>query len=91
MYTNDFTDLVDLLDLLNFTLHEDFLQKWRHKYSERFITTFQYKVLDSLNKGKPIKKENLSNFFKKKLRYSEEQIDNFYTSIDITLYRPVIL
>lgn len=90
MYTNDFTDLVDLLDLLNFTLHEDFVQKWRHKYSERFITTFQYKILDSLNKGKPIKKENLSNFFKKKLRYSEEQIDNFYYSIDIGLYKPVI-
>ena len=91
MYYNDSTDLVDLLDLLNFTLHEDFMDKWKHKYSEKFITTFQYKLLDSLNKGKPIKKSNLSNFFKKKLKYSEEQIHNYYESIDITLYTPVIL
>ena len=91
MYYNDSNDLIDLIDLIDFTLHEDFLQKWRHKYSEKFISAFQYKLLDSLSKRKPIKKSNLENFFKKKLKYSNEQIENFFTSIDVSLYYPIIL
>ena len=91
MYYNDSNDLIDLIDLINFTLHEDFLEKWRHKYSEKFINAFQYKLLDSLSKRKPMKKSNLENFFKKKLKYSEDQISNFFVSVDISLYHPVIL
>ena len=91
MYYNDSNDLIDLIDLINFTLHEEFVEKWRYKYSEKFITTFQYKLLDSLSKRKPIKKSHLENFFKKKLRYSDDQISNFFESIDISLYHPIIL
>jgi len=91
MYYNDSNDLIDLIDLIDFTLHEDFLQKWRHKYSEKFISAFQYKLLDSLSKRKPIKKSNLESFFKKKLKYSNDQIENFFVSIDISLYYPLIL
>ena len=76
--------------LLNFTLHEDFVSKWRHKYSEKFITVFQYKLLDSLNKRKPLKTSILSNYFMKKLKYSDEQISNFFESIDISLYHPIV-
>ena len=91
MYYDNTNDLIDLIDLLNFTLHEDFLNKWRHKYSEKFITSFQMRLLKALSDRKPIKKESLTNFFKKKLKYSEEQISNFYESIDISLYHPLIL
>ena len=91
MYYNDSSEMIDLIDLIDFTLHEDFLQKWRHKYSEKFISAFQYKLLDSLSKRKPIKKSNLESFFKKKLKYSNEQIENFFTSIDVSLYYPIIL
>lgn len=90
MYYDNTNDLIDLIDLLNFTLHEDFVSKWRHKYSEKFITVFQYKLLDSLNKRKPLKTSILSNYFMKKLKYSDEQISNFFESIDISLYHPVI-
>ena len=91
MNYNDSVDLIDLIDIIDFTLHEDFIDKWRHKYSEKFITTFQYKLLESLSKRKPIKKISLISFFKKKLRYSEEQIHNFFESIDIALYYPLII
>tara|TARA_R100001086_G_scaffold88410_1_gene43260 strand:- start:368 stop:646 length:279 start_codon:yes stop_codon:yes gene_type:complete len=91
MNYNDSIDLIDLIDIIDFTLHEDFIEKWRHKYSEKFITTFQYKLLESLSKRKPIKKISLISFFKKKLRYSEEQVSNFFESIDISLYYPLII
>ena len=91
MSYNDSIDLIDLIDIIDFTLHKDFIEKWRHKYSEKFITTFQYKLLESLSKRKPIKKLSLTSFFKKKLRYSEEQIVNFFESIDVSLYYPLII
>ncbi len=91
MYYNDSSEFIDLIDLINFTLHEDFVEKWRHKYSEKFLTTFQYKLLESLSKRKPLKRLHLENFFKKKLKYSQEQIDNFLESIDVTLYHPIII
>ena len=90
MYYDNTNDLIDLIDLLNFTLHEDFVSKWRHKYSEKFITVFQYKLLVSLNKRKPLKTSILSNYFMKKLKYSDEQISNFFESIDISLYHPIV-
>ena len=91
MYYNDSNDLIDLIDLINFTLHEDFLEKWRHKYSEKFINAFQYKLLDSLSKRIPLTVSYLKNFFIKKLKYSEDQIDNFFISIEIDLYNPVLV
>ena len=91
MYYNDSKDFIDFIDIVNFTLDDSFLEKWRHKYSEKFITSFQMRVLKALSDRKPIKKESLTNFFTKKLKYSPEQISNFYKSIDINLYHPLIL
>jgi len=91
MYYNDSKDFIDFIDIVNFTLDSSFLEKWRYKYSEKFITSFQMRLLKALSDRKPIKKESLTNFFKKKLKYSPEQINNFYESIDINLYHPLIL
>ena len=84
-------DLVDFIDLINYTLHKDFVEKWRYKYSEKFIKHFQIKILESLNKQKIIKLSSLYNFLTKKCRYSPEQVDNFFTSIDINIYYPLII
>ena len=65
-------DLVDFIDLINYTLHKDFVEKWRYKYSEKFIKHFQIKILESLNKQKIIKISSLYNFLTKKCRYSPE-------------------
>ena len=84
-------DLVDFMDLLNYTLHKDFVDKWRFKFSEKFIKHFQIKILESLNKQKVLKRSSLFNYLTKKCRYSPEQVDNFFVSIDISIYSPLIL
>tara|TARA_Y100001938_G_C7763527_1_gene269726 strand:- start:49 stop:333 length:285 start_codon:yes stop_codon:yes gene_type:complete len=84
-------DLVDFMDLINYTLHKDFVEKWRYKYSEKFIKHFQIKVLESLNKQKILKRSSLYNYLTKKCRYAPDQVENFFTSIDITIYSPLIV
>ena len=78
-------DLVDFIDLINYTLHKDFVEKWRYKYSEKFIKHFQVKILESLNKQKIIKLSSLNNYLTKKCRYSQEQVENFFTTVDINI------
>jgi hypothetical protein len=91
MYYDNSNELIDLIDLVNFTLHNDFIEKWKYKYSEKFLSAFQYKLLDSLSKRKPLTILSLKNFFMKKLKYSEDQIDNFFESIEIELYTPILV
>ena len=84
-------DLIDFMDLINYTLHKDFVEKWRYKYSEKFVKHFQIKILESLNKQKIIKLTSLYNYLTKKCRYSPEQVNNFFESIDILIYYPLII
>jgi hypothetical protein len=88
--TNLDIEIHDFLDLLDETLSSRFVEKWRHKYSEKFIKHFQLKVLDSLNKQKPLKVEMLFNYLTKKCKYSPDQVSNFFKSIDIEIYAPFI-
>ena len=83
-------EIIDFLDLINETLSYSFIEKWRHKYSEKFVKHFQMKILDSMNKQKPIKIEMLYNYLTKKCKYSPEQVINFFDTIDIEIYRPFI-
>jgi len=85
------TDIVDFIDLINFTLSEEFIEKWRYRFSVTFIKEFQSKVIKSLKDRKPIKLECLGNHMSKKCGYSHEQIRNFFEAIDIKLYHPLIL
>jgi len=87
---NTEVDLLDLIELLDYTLHQRFVDKWKFKYSERFIKHFQVKILDSLSKQKPLKVSSLSNYLHKKCRYSKEQVENFFESIEIEIYSPII-
>lgn len=83
-------DIVDFIDLINDTLSSEFVERWKHKYSERFIKHFQLKLLDSLNKQKPLKINILYTYLTKKCKYAPEQVLNFFDSVDIDLYRPFI-
>jgi len=87
---NDHVNIVDFIDLIDFTLSKDFIDKWKYKYSERFLKVFQLKIVESLSKKRPIKRSVLTNYFHKKLKYSMDQISNFYDSIDLDLYYPQI-
>ena len=83
-------DIIDFLDLLNETLSSSFVEKWRYKYSEKFIKHFQFKLLDALDNQKPLKIDTLYLYLSKKCSYSREQILDFFSSIDIELYYPII-
>jgi len=85
------TDFIDFMDLINHTLHQDFVDKWRFKYSEKFLKHFQLKILESLTKQKVLKLSSLYNFLTKKCRYSTDQVDNFLSTIDISLYTPLVI
>tara|TARA_R110000737_G_scaffold25380_1_gene44068 strand:- start:731 stop:1018 length:288 start_codon:yes stop_codon:yes gene_type:complete len=83
-------EIIDFIDLINHTLSNAFIELWRYKYSEKFIKHFQIKILHSLSNQKPLKLKSLYVYLTKKCKYSEEQVDNFFDSINIDLYRPLI-
>lgn len=87
---NDLVDIVDFMDLINFTVSNKFIEVWRHKFSERFLKSFQYKILESINRRKTIKLNTLFLYLQKNNKYSKNQIANFFESINIDLYRPLI-
>ena len=91
MYTNNTNiELYDLLDLVNETLSYSFVEKWRYKYSEKFVKHFQLKLLEQMNKRRPIKRDRMYSYMVKKCKYSEDQVNNFFESIDIEIYSPII-
>ena len=83
-------ELIDFLDLLNHTLSNAFTEKWRHKYSEKFIKHFQLKILHTINKGKVLKMNTLYLYLTKKCKYSRDQVLNFFETIEIDIYRPLL-
>ena len=85
------TQFIDLMDLLSFTNSAEFTDKWRFKFSEKFIKHFQLRLLKALQDRKPLKKDTLYLYLRKKCNYSKEQILEFFESIDIDLYYPTIL
>jgi hypothetical protein len=83
-------NIIDFIDLLDETLSSTFIEKWRYTYSEKFIKQFQMKILSSLTTAKPIKIDSLYIYLTKKCKYSKEQVLNFFDSIDVELYRPLM-
>lgn len=90
MHDNADYNIVDFIDLINETLSSSFVEKWRFRFSERFLKHFQYKILQSLTNQRPLKLLHLFNYLNKKCKYSEDQILDFFDAIDIDIYRPFI-
>ena len=38
-------EFIDFIDLINTTLSNEFIEKWRFRFSEKFIKHFQIKIL----------------------------------------------
>ena len=49
---NESIEIIEFIDLLNFTFSDSFVEKWRYKYSVAFVKKFQYKVLLSIQSKK---------------------------------------
>jgi len=84
-------DIVDFIDLINFTLSDEFINKWRYRFSIKFIKEFQDKIIKSLKDRKPIKIDSLIKYLSKRCGYSTEQVCNFLEAIDVKIYQPLIL
>lgn len=89
---NDSLDiqLYDFMDLLNFTLSTKFIDKYKYKFSKKFLLKFQYKLLHHLDKRKKIRKSTLYTYLSKGSGYSTDQVDLFFETIEIEIYRPFI-
>ena len=85
------SELLEFMDALNYLLSSRFVEKWKYKYSEPFIITFQSKIVESLRNSKPVKKDSLRNILKNQTKFNLETIDEFYLDVDISLYYPAIL
>lgn len=83
-------NIIDFLDLINFTLSPKFEEKWRHRFSSAFIKLFQLKILESMDNQKPLKRTTLYTYLTKRCKYSEDQVDNFFEAIEIEIYDPLI-
>jgi len=94
VYTNDHEDINQLLyeftELLEFTLSNEFISRWKGKYSIKFLKLFQTRLMKSMSDRRPLKITTLFTFLTKKCDYSKEQVLNFFDSIDISIYNPLI-
>jgi hypothetical protein len=88
--TNLDQDLVETIDLLNFTFSSDFVDKWSYKYGKRLPSLFQIRLLKSLDGRKPIKIESLNKFLTVDSGFNEEVVETFLEDIDYTIYSPII-
>jgi hypothetical protein len=83
--------LIETLDLINYTLSDRFIDKWRYRFSERFLKLFQTKLLEAIKNQKPLKIQTLFNYLSTKCGYSKEQVINFFDALDIKeMYSPII-
>ena len=94
VYTNDHEAINQLLyeftELLEFTLSNEFISRWKGKYSIKFLKLFQTRLMKSMSDRRPLKITTLYTFLTKKCDYSKEQVLNFFDSIDISIYNPLI-
>jgi len=82
--------LIEFMDQVDYCLSLRFKEKWRHKYSSHFIRVFQEKVLKSLETQKPVKKSSLYTTYTKKYKYNPDVVFDFFNSIEIGLYYPIV-
>lgn len=83
-------EIFEMMDLLTFTFSNKFIDKWKFKYSESFVQAFRTKLLESIKKNKVLKKIQLENHLVNQLKYNAVQVQDFFESIELDLYYPVI-
>ena len=82
--------LMEFMDQVEYCLSLRFKEKWRHKYSSHFVKIFQERVLNALDTQKPVKKSSLFTTYTKKYKYNPDVVFDFFESIEIGLYYPVV-
>lgn len=85
------TELLDIMDLIQFTLSQEFIDKWKMKYGERILRLFQIKILNSLKMQKPIKLKSLFRFLVNDSGYNQELVKCFLLDIEYDIYSPILM
>lgn len=89
--SNENVEIIEFIDLLDYTFSDRFIEKWRYRYSIAFIKKFQFKLLSSIQNKKPIKRKSLHHYLSKKCKYADDQIQDFFDSIEIEIYYPMVM
>ena len=84
-------EISEFLEQIDYALSFDFRDKWKHRFSTSFITVFQQKIIIALKRQKPFKLSTLEATYIKKFNYGQEYVDDFFSCIDIRLYRPLVI
>jgi len=71
-------ELIEFMDLISETLSNGFVERWRFRFSPKFIKLFQFKLLDTLRGKRPLKKNSLFLYLHKRNNYSREQVNSFF-------------
>lgn len=87
----DNNEIMEFIDLLNYTFSDKFVEKWRYKYSIAFTKKFQYKMLKGMSDKKPIKKKSLHQYLTTKCKYNVDQVEEFFNDIELDLYYPLVM
>jgi len=83
-------DLVEIIDLLNFTFSSKFVDKWSFKYGKRLPSLYQIRLLKSLDTRKPLKMQTLYKFLVVDSGFNKEVIESFLEDVDYEIYFPII-
>ena len=82
--------LIDFIELIDFTLSNKFVERWKGKYSTKFLSHFQARIMKGLQDQRVLKLSTLFTHLTKTCGYDQEQVYNFLDSIEIDIYSPFV-
>lgn len=85
------TEIIDFMDLLDYTFDSRFINTWKSKYGSRLLKCFQLKLFEYFSNRKILRLQTLTNYLNKKCKYKVDVIEEFYNDIEISLYRPFVV
>lgn len=85
------TELIDMMDLVDFTFSSDFVEKWGFKYGKRLPRLFQFRIMKSLSSHKFIKMTGIHKYLSTDSGFSSDIVNNFLNDIDYELYFPILV
>ena len=86
----DSIEIKEFLEQVNYALSLEFKEKWRHRFSDHFISIFQDRILKALKEEKPVKRDSMISLYTKKHKYNISEVLFFFEEIEISIYRPII-
>tara|TARA_R110000744_G_scaffold296966_1_gene406793 strand:- start:152 stop:469 length:318 start_codon:yes stop_codon:yes gene_type:complete len=84
-------EIAEFVEQIDYALSFAFKDKWKHRFSSGFINIFQEKIMTALKRKKPFKLSTLEATYITKYNYKLEYVRDFFTCINISLYKPLVV